>query len=48
MTELGVGCRNMFITRCGCPMSTTMNNMHMTTAPMARNSPKMITRLKGL
>ena len=48
MTEFGVGCRMMFSTRCGWPISTTMNSMHMTTAPMARNSPKMITRLNGL
>jgi hypothetical protein len=39
--EFGVGCRSTLSIRCGWPMSTTMKPRHMTTAPMAMNSPKM-------
>ena len=40
----GAGYRSTFSTRDGCPMSTKMNSPHMTTAEIARNSPRIVTR----
>ena len=41
MSEFGVGKRATLSTRVGCPMSTNMKSMHMITAEIARNSPRI-------
>ena len=41
MTEFSVGWRTTFMILMGWPMSTKMNRMHMVTAEMARNSPRI-------
>jgi hypothetical protein len=41
MTEPGVGWRSTFMMRVGWPMSTKIKRMHMVTAAMARNSPRI-------
>ena len=38
-TELGVGCRSTFMSRCGEPRSATMNSRHRMTMATALNSP---------
>ena len=40
--ERGLGCSMMLKARPGCPRSTVMNAMHMPTAVIARNSPRMV------
>ncbi len=41
--EFSVGYNNTFSTLAGCPMSTNMNNPHITTDDIARNSPSIVT-----
>jgi hypothetical protein len=48
ISEFGVGYSITFRTRVGCPMSTKMNIMHMTTAEIARNSPRIVIRANTL
>ena len=40
--------RITFIARIGCPRSARMNSRHMTTAPIARNSPRIVILPKAL
>ncbi len=46
--ECGVGWSMTFRIRMGWPMSTKMKSMHMVTAEMARNSPRMVILPKAL
>ncbi len=48
MSEFGVGYRITFRTRVGWPMSTKMNSMHIVTAAIARNSPRIVSLPKAL
>ena len=47
-TEFGVGCRITFIARIGCPRSARMKSRHIVTAPIARNSPRIVILPKAL
>ena len=46
--ELGVGYSITFSTRIGWPMSTKMKSMHIVTAEIARNSPRIVIWPKAL
>jgi len=41
MTELGVGWSMTFMILMGCPISTKINRIHIVTAEIARNSPRI-------
>ena len=42
--ERGAGCSSTFRILAGCPMSTKMKRPHITTAAMATNSPRIVSR----